>query len=177
MVDSPLLFFAGRENISGMGRKRTQLQLAAAQQTELTQLLKIQGDRRTRERLEFLQRATSGRHTLEELAQLIGRSRSTLQNWLGKFTTGGLAGLLERDTPPGRISPLAQRTIQGQMETGLRSGRLKTAAQVAAWLREKHGVKRDRKSIYYWLRRREENAATKHLRPRPARRRPSNRGE
>lgn len=152
MVDTALPFVAQREKIPGMGRKRTQLHLTSPEQAELSRLLKQNDDPRVKERLKFLACATRGRFTLEELAELTGRSRSTIQNWLGKFASGRLAGLMERDTPPGRESPLARATIQKQLKAALRSGRLKTAAEVAAWLKEKHGCKRSRKSIYYWLR-------------------------
>jgi hypothetical protein len=38
--------------------------------------------------------ATRGQHTLEELAGLAGRARSTIQVWLDNFTQGGLTQLL-----------------------------------------------------------------------------------
>ena len=157
MVDTALPFCAKSEKIPDMGRKRTQLHLISSEQSELTRLLEQQDDPRVKERLKFLAYATSGRFTLEELAELSGRSRSTIQNWLGKFASGRLAGLMERDAPPGRESPLAQPRIQGQLAAALRSGRVKTATEVAAWLREKHGLKRARKSIYYWLRSQKNN--------------------
>ena len=135
-----------------MGRRRTQLALTSAQQAELTDLLKRNDDLRVRERLRFLKHAVSGLHTLEELAGLTGRSRSTIQNWLGKFLAGGLPGLLERDAPPGRESPLAHPRIQKQLAAARKSGRVKTAADVVAWLEKQHGLKRARKSVYYWLR-------------------------
>jgi len=135
-----------------MGRARTRLQLTPSESAELNRLLGSTRDIRARERLRFAQRASVGRHTLEELARLAGRSRSTIQNWLGKFESGGLAGLLARDTPPGMISPLATMGIQAQLRAGLKSRRWKSAAEVAAWLKEKHGIDRARKSIYYWMR-------------------------
>src|SRR5262245_19897947 len=152
MVDTALHFVVKSEKMSVMGRKRTQLHLTSPEQAQLEKLLKQDDDSRATERLKFLAHATRGRFTLEELAELTGRSRSTIQNWLGKFVSGRLSGLLERDAPPGRESPLAQPRIQRQLAAALRSGRVKTAAEVAAWLREKHGFRRSRKSIYYWLR-------------------------
>ena len=103
------------------------------------------------ERLRFAIRAASGRDTLEDLARHIGRSRSTIQNWLVKFEAGGIAGLLDRDTPPGMASPVAGRTIQARIEAGVKSGRWRSASEIAAWLRREHGIKRSRKSIYYWI--------------------------
>ena len=166
MVDSPLLYFSAREKIPGMGRRRTRLEFTPEQRAELRRRSSSERDSRVQERLKFAEHAASGDYTLEELAVKIGRSRSTLQNWLDKFNAGGLAGLLERATPPGRTSPLAESRIQSQLDAGLRSGRLRTAAQVATWLHEQHGHQRARKSIYYWLRRRNRIATAKRLRPR-----------
>lgn len=137
-----------------MGRKRTKLILTPSQQHELTELLRENTDPRICERLKFLKNGVGGHHTLEELAMLAGRSRSTIQNWLGKFQSGGLRGLLDRDAPPGRESPLAQPRIQRQLEAARRSGEVKTAADVVLWLEKRHKIKRARKSIYYWLRHR-----------------------
>ena len=137
-----------------MGRRRTQLKLTAQQHSHITHLLKTTSDARTRERLQFAQRASSGRHTLDDLARLADRSRSTIQNWLVKFESNGLTGLLARDTAPGKESPLAEAKIQDQLQKGMESGRWKTAVEVALWLKKEHGVERSRKSIYYWLRKR-----------------------
>ena len=134
-----------------MGRKRTQLELTPAQQVRIRRLVRVAGPRREQERLRFALKAAMGRHSLEELAGLLGRARSTIQNWLDKFHAGGLDGLLERDTPPGKVSPLAKGKIQTELRAGLKSGRWQTAAQVAGWLKERHGIERSRKSIYYWL--------------------------
>ena len=85
---------------------------------------------------------------MEELADQVGRRRSTLQTWLRKFQAGGLAGLLERDAAPGVSSPLGAARVQRQLQAGLQASRWTSAAHVAAWLEETHGISRSRKSIY-----------------------------
>ena len=134
-----------------MGRKRTKLRLTTSELAQISGRIRATSDLRQRERLQFARLAATGRYTLEELATLGGRSRSTIQNWLVKFAAGGLEGLLERDTPPGRVSPIAQPAIQRQLTSGLRTGRRKTAAELAGWLKEHHGIRRKPKSIYYWM--------------------------
>ena len=134
-----------------MGRKRTQLDLSPAEQVEARRLLRACADPRILERLRFALLGATGRHTLEDLAKKVKRRRSTLQNWLGKFLAGGLAGLLERDAAPGIASPVADPTVQRQLQAGLKTGRWTSAAHVAAWLQEAHGITRSRKSIYYWF--------------------------
>jgi transposase len=135
-----------------MGRRVTRLELTTAQQAEARRRLLASTDCRERERLQFVLLASSGEHTLAALARAAGRSRSTIQNWLGKFLSGGLAGLLERDTPPGAISPIAQPAILAQLDAGLKAGMWKTAEDVAVWLKREHRIARARKTIYYWLR-------------------------
>ena len=134
-----------------MGRRRTHLELSLAERREALRLAQSSADPRVRERVGFALLSATGEHTLEELAVEVGRQRSTLQNWLAKFQAGGLAGLLERETPPGITSPLGTPSVQRQLQAGLKAGRWSSAAQVAAWLKEAHGITRSRKSIYYWF--------------------------
>ena len=105
-------------------------------------------DPRDQERLPVVPWATSGQHTLADLARLANRARSTIQVWLGDFAAGGLARLLEREAPPGQPSPLAAAAVPAQLPAGRPAGQWRPAGQVAAWLKEKHGLKRATKSLY-----------------------------
>ena len=87
-----------------MGRKKTRLQLKADERAEMLRLSRSLTSQRGRERLKTALKAAEGTHTLEDLAVMAGRSRSTIQNWLDKFAAGGVAGLLERNTPSGRLA-------------------------------------------------------------------------
>lgn len=134
-----------------MGRNRTHLELSAADRTEMQRRIRETTDARQRERLRLALWAGAGRHTLEDLALRAGRSRSTIQNWLCKFNRGGVEELMERATPPGSESPLGTQRIRVKIKAGLKSGRFRSAAQVAAWLQKEHGILRARKSLYYWF--------------------------
>ena len=134
-----------------MGRNRTKLTITPAETVALKAQIRAATDPRDKERLQVVQWATSGQHTLADLARLAGRARSTIQVWLGDFAAGGLARLLEREAPPGQPSPLAAAAVQAQLQAGLQAGQWRTAGQVAAWLKEKHGLERATKSLYYWL--------------------------
>ena len=134
-----------------MGKPRTQLPLSAAQHAELNRRLRTVTDPRERERLQVALWAFSGRHTLEDLAEMADRSRATIQTWLDKFKAGGLPGLLERDTPPGSTSPLSRSRLHAQLKAGLAAGRWTSAQAISNWLNEAHGIQRARKSLYYWL--------------------------
>ena len=134
-----------------MGRKRTKLTVSAAEATQLKEQIRTAADPRDKERLQVVHWATSGQHTLADLARLAGRARSTIQVWLDAFTEGGVEPLLARQAPPGQASPVAKAKIQTQLQAGLQAGQWRTAGQVAAWLKEKHGIERAAKSMYYWL--------------------------
>ncbi len=135
-----------------MGRRRTQVNLSPAEQRLARRLTRTCEDPRVVERMQCALLAATGRFTLDGLAAKVRRQRSTVQNWLGKFQAGGLDGLLERETAPGVVSPVAKAKVQRQLVAGLKAGRWSSAAAVADWLRETHSITRSRKSIYYWFR-------------------------
>ena len=141
----------GDEAGFGMARKRTKLTVSAAETARLKEQIRAATDSRDKERLQVVFWATSGQHALADLARLAGRARSTIQVWLEDYTKGGLAQLLERERPPGKSSPVAKPKVQAQLQAGLKAGHWRTAGQVAAWLKENHGIERAAKSLYYWL--------------------------
>ena len=134
-----------------MARKRTKLGVSPAVLIELKERLRTTIDLREKERLQVVLWSTQGRHTLEDLARLASRARSTIQIWLDHFEAGGMARVLERESPPGQSNPIGQPQVQTELIAGLKSGRWRTAGQVAAWLKEAHGIERAAKSIYRWL--------------------------
>ena len=134
-----------------MARKRTKLSMSEAEMARIKQEIRATTDARDKERLQVVLWATSGQHSLEALARLAGRARSTIQIWLDDFTEGGTTQLLKRTAPPGKPSPVAETKVQEQLQAGLKAGRWCTAGQVAAWLKQEHGIKRATKSLYYWL--------------------------
>jgi len=135
-----------------MGRHRTRLHLSAAERAQAQALLDSTPDPRQRERLQVVLWASTGDHTLQDLARKAERVRATVQLWLDKFRADRLHGLLKRDTPPGSRSPLESAEVQAGLRAGLRARRWRSASEIADWLQEAHGIKRARKSVYYWLR-------------------------
>lgn len=134
-----------------MARNRTKVTMSAEEAAQLKRQIRSTHDGRDKERMQVVLWATQGQHTLADLARLAGRARSTIQVWLDDFAEGGLAQLLEREAPPGKPSPVAGSKVQEQLQAGLKAGRWRTAGQVAAWLKETHGIQRAAKSLYYWL--------------------------
>jgi transposase len=134
-----------------MARSHLKLTVLPAQKAALEQRFKAADDVRQRQRLQAILLATTGRHGYRDIAQIVGCATSTFALWLNKYLAGGVEELLRRDTPPGSSSPLAATPVQEALEAGLKSGRWRTAGQVAAWLQEAHGIKRAAKSLYRWL--------------------------
>jgi transposase len=134
-----------------MARKRTKLVMTEAEVAQLKAQIRAATDPRDKERLQVVNWATSGQHTLADLARLAGRARSTIQVWLDDFAAGGRRQLLDRQASPGKPSPVAKAKVQAQLQAGLKAGQWRTASQIAAWLKEVHGIERAAKSLYYWL--------------------------
>jgi transposase len=139
--------------LANKDRPRAHLNLTVqpAQKAELEKRFKTTEDVRQRRRLQAVLLATTGQHGYRDIAQIVGCATSTFALWLNQYLAGGIEGLLRRESPPGLTSPIGQPKVQKQFEEGLKAGRWRTAAQVAAWLQEEHGIKRAAKSIYRWL--------------------------
>lgn len=71
---------------------------------ELKDLMHAQSQARSKERVQLLYLLQSGQaKSVTHAASLLGRGRITLQRWLSKYDHGGIAALLTRDVPIGRI--------------------------------------------------------------------------
>ena len=103
-----------------MARKRTKLAMSAAVAAQLKGQIRTPHGSPDKERMQVVHWAASGQHTLEDLARLAGRARSTIQVRLDDFTGGGLARLLERETLPGKSGPVAEAIVQAQLQAGLK---------------------------------------------------------
>ncbi|MDB6132804.1 MAG: transposase [Verrucomicrobiales bacterium] len=135
-------------NSLGMSRKRTEIISPDAEEVE--RLLHATTDARDKERLIVARMAMSGQHTLAMMAQVSGRSRSTIQIWLERFRTGGVEGLLERTPSPGSMPSLGFE-VQAQMAEKLAQGAWRSAREFRMWLEEAHHIKLSLAGCYYWL--------------------------
>ncbi len=113
-----------------MGRKRTKLTMSVTETACFKEQIRAATDPRDKERLQVVNWAASGQHTLAGLAALAGRARSTIQEWLDAFTDGGVAQLFERKAPPGKPNPVAGANVQAQFQAGLQAGQWRTAGQL-----------------------------------------------
>lgn len=68
-------------------------------------------DPRDKERVQVVFWATSGQHTLEELARLAGRALSTIKVWLDHFTEGGPGPTIGTGDSPRQAQPGGCRRV------------------------------------------------------------------
>lgn len=134
-----------------MGRSRTKVVLTEEVSRELKRRIKRADSVFERTRLHAVLLATTGEHTLGEIAERVNYARSGVQEFLRRFGDGEFEALLTRGKAPGKASPLQAPALQEAMGEGLRTGRWRTAPQIAAWLEEEHQIQRAPKSIYRWL--------------------------
>ncbi|OKH20380.1 transposase [Chroogloeocystis siderophila 5.2 s.c.1] len=70
---------------------------------DLKRLLREQKTASSKERVQLLYLLKSKQaETVQQAAQLLGRNRVSVQKWLRRYRTGGLAAMLERKVPSGR---------------------------------------------------------------------------
>ncbi len=122
-----------------------------ATETEVVAARKGSQDQSERERLQAIRMAMSGRWTMAEIAEAVGRARSTIGRWIKAFREGGLEGVLRREHGGGRVRRLSEGDLEALKE-GLAAGRWKTAKQIQRWLDRERGVKLTGWGVYYWLR-------------------------
>jgi transposase len=135
----------------GMARAHLKLTVSPAQNAALEERFKAADDVRQRQRLQAIVLAMTGQHGYRDIAKIVGCSTSTFALGLNKYLAGGVEELLRRERPPGLTSPIGAAKVQNELVSGLKAGRWRTAGQVAAWLKEAHGIQRAAKSIYRWL--------------------------
>ena len=105
-------------------------------------------EKHDRERLLAIRLGQQGHSTLQEIGELVGRSRSTIARWVKAFRQGGIEGLLRRQHK-GRAGRVPASLQQALVE-GLRQGRWKRAREIQAWLAQR-GSPLTCSGVYYWL--------------------------
>lgn len=138
------------------GRPKLRLILDAATTAALQKGWTECTDRRQRERLQAVRLAASGHHTYADIARIVGRSVTILQQWFARLEQGGLDALLTRGHGGGKPSLLHDPQVQKALDRGLKRGQWLTAPQMAAWLAEEYGIRMHFRSLYYWLKKKPE---------------------
>ena len=116
---------------------------------KLKEMLGKQKTASDKERLQVLYLLKSKQAaTVQAAAQLIGRNRSTVQEWLRGYRENGIAGILSHKPRVGRkpkIPTWAQKALdkQLQQEEGFNS-----YGEIRRWLKEKLGIESTYKNVH-----------------------------
>lgn len=116
---------------------------------ELKEMLGWQKTGSDKERVQVLYLLKSKQvGTVQAAAQLIGRNRSTVQEWIRGYREGGIAGILSHKPRVGRIPKIpkwAQKALdkQLQQEEGFNS-----YGEIRQWLQEKLGIESTYKNVH-----------------------------
>ena len=133
---------------------------------ELKQRLQREHDGRKKPRVQMLYLVVSGQaHTRQDLAQLLGLSRTTVSRWLVRYQTGGVAALLDIYVPAGKPSSLSA-DILASIEQALHQPEgFASYHDLQQWVEQTHGVRVKYKTLYTMVRTR---FKTKLKVPRPS---------
>ncbi len=116
---------------------------------ELKHLLRTQKTASAKERVQLLYLLQSGQaKTVDCAASLLGRHRVTVQKWLRLYRKGGLAGLLERKSPPGRkhsIPAWAQDALRKRLQ---QPEGFNSYGEICQWLQTQLGISAPYKTVH-----------------------------
>ena len=117
---------------------------------DLKRMLRGQKTASDKERIQLLYLLkTKQASTIQSASTILGRHRVTLQNWLGNYRKGGLAGLLGHTPRTGRkqsIPQWAQQALIKKLET---AEGFESYGEICQWLESQLGVKSNYKTVHH----------------------------
>lgn len=121
----------------------------AESEADLKQLLKKQKIASGKERVQLLYLLkTQKANTVTQAAELIGRNRVTLQEWLAKYRQGGLLELLSHKARTGRprtIPHWAEKALEKKLQENVG---MNSYGEICQWLEEKLGIEAQYKTVH-----------------------------
>ena len=102
---------------------------------ELEKALKQVTTASSKERLQMLYLLKSGQvASRQRLAELIGRDQATITRWLRKYKDGGLKGLLEVKSAPGRVAIVSGSALERLKQRLQEPQGFHSYGQIQQWL-------------------------------------------
>jgi transposase len=118
-------------------------------EAELQALLRQQKTASGKERVQVLYLLkTQKAKTIKEVAELIGRNRGTVQEWLTKYRNGGLEELVLKKVGGGRkrkIPQWAEKALEKKLQE---NEGMNSYSEICQWLEEKVGIKAKYKTVH-----------------------------
>jgi transposase len=121
---------------------------------EIEKRYRTETDVRSKVRLLCIKLAATGDYTSEQVAEICGKSQSSIFVWLKAFREHGFEGLLERQKPgpaAGLFRGVPSLVVE-ELKRGVESGRWKTAEAARLWLEDRHQICRPYVTVWQWLR-------------------------
>lgn len=130
-------------------KRRSKLQIQETVE-ELKELLKQQTTVSGFEKVQALYLFQSGQvRTVIGIASALGKNRTTIQRWWGKYEAGGIATLLgQKNLRPGRKAAIPQEAKEKLAERLAEEKGFKTYEQIQSWLATECGVKASYSVVY-----------------------------
>lgn len=120
---------------------------------ELKQLMHAQQKAKLKERIQALYLLKNGRaKTLKDLADFLGRSRSTIEYWLTRYRTGGLLGLLAWNYHGGQPPAIPKPVLAELREQLSQPHGFKNYGEIQHWLKEHYGLEIHYKTVHQTVR-------------------------
>jgi len=120
---------------------------------DLKRMLRVQKTASDKERIQLLYLLkTKQASTIQSASTILGRHRVTLQDWLGNYRKGGLAGLLGHKPRTGRkqsIPQWAQKALIKKLEA---PEGFESYGEICHWLVSQLGIKSKYKTVHHLLR-------------------------
>ena len=108
---------------------------------ELKQLMQAQKKPKIKERLQALYLLKSGcATTLQEVANCLGRSKTTIENWLTLYRKSGVLGMLAWNYRGGRPPAISESLLAALREQLSKPQGFKSYGEIQQWLKKEHGV-------------------------------------
>jgi transposase len=118
-------------------------------EAELKKLLRKEKTVAGKERIQVLYLLkTKKAKTVTQAAEMIGRNRVTVQDWLGKYCAGGLEKLLSKKVGTGRprkIPTWAEKALEKRLKE---NQGFDSYGEICEWLEEKIGIEAKYKTVH-----------------------------
>ncbi len=117
---------------------------------QVRDLFRKENDPKRKRKLQAIRLGFTGEHSTEQIAEIVGCSKSSVTLWVKAYREGGVERLLKTHHKPGRQPSLNEKAVAELLE-GLENGRWKRIKEIRKWLADEHHVGLSYRGVHYWL--------------------------
>lgn len=111
---------------------------------------KKENDPKRSRKLQAIRMGFMGEYTTEQIARIVGCSKSSVTLWVKAYREGGIESLFTTHHKPGRQPSLNEKAVTELLQ-GLKDGRWKRIKEIRKWLADEHHVGLSYRGVHYWL--------------------------